>query len=146
MRHRALRQDELYLAYVVEEASYMLKHPAGRTYLERGSRGFRKLGIAQFTLSQHPREFLQEGAVILNNAGTAFYLGMQPSAVQELGLSPELERTLTEAVPGQVVMRCGNEYAAVTIATGPKHRAIFTTDPQERRRLRAREIAHTHAS
>src|SRR5256885_12017414 len=29
---------------------------------------FRKLGIAQFTLSQHPREFLQEGAVILNRS------------------------------------------------------------------------------
>ncbi len=138
MRHRALRQDERYLAYIVEEASYMLKHPAGRKYLESGSRGFRKLGIAQFTLSQHPREFLQEGAVIMNNAGTAFYLGMQPSAAQELRLSPELERTLTEAVPGQVVMRCGNEYAAVTIATSPKHRIIFTTDPQERRLLRER--------
>jgi hypothetical protein len=138
MRHRALRQDERYAACVVEEASYMLKHPAGRTYLERGSRGFRKLGIAQFTLSQHPREFLQEGAVILNNAGTAFYLGMQRNAAQELGLSPELERTLTAAVPGQVVMRCGNEYAALTIATSPRHRAIFTTDPQERRQLRER--------
>jgi predicted DNA-binding protein (UPF0251 family) len=138
MRHRVLRQDERYLAYVVEEASYMLKHPAGRKYLESGSRGFRKLGIAQFTLSQHPREFLQEGAVILNNAGTAFYLGMQPSAMQELRLSPELERTLTEAVPGQVVMRCGNEYAAVTISASSKHRTIFTTDPQERRRLRER--------
>ncbi len=138
MRHRALRQDERYLAYIVEEASYMLKHPAGRKYLESGSRGFRKLGIAQFTLSQHPREFLQEGAVIMNNAGTAFYLGMQPSAAQELRLSPELERTLTEAVLGQVVMRCGNEYAAVTIATSPKHRVIFTTDPQERRLLRER--------
>jgi hypothetical protein len=149
MRHRALRQDERYLAYVVEEASYMLKHPAGRKYLESGSRGFRKLGIAQFTLSQHPREFLQEGAVILNNAGTAFYLGMQRNAAQELSLSPELERTLTEAVPGQVVMRCGSEYAAVTIATNPKHRAIFTTDPQERRRLRKRarerEIEHAQA-
>jgi predicted DNA-binding protein (UPF0251 family) len=138
MRHRALRQDERYLAYVVEEASYMLKHPAGRKYLESGSRGFRKLGIAQFTLSQHPREFLQEGAVILNNAGTAFYLGMQRNAAQELRLSPELERTLTEAVAGQVVMRCGNEYAAVSIAASPRHRAIFTTDPQERRRLRER--------
>ncbi len=150
MRHRALRQDERYLAYVVEEASYMLKHPTGRKYLESGSRGFRKLGIAQFTLSQHPREFLQEGAVILNNAGTAFYLGMQRNAAQELRLSPELERTLTEAVPGQVVMRCGNEYAAVTIATSPKHRAIFTTDPQERRRLRERarerEIEEAFAS
>ena len=42
MRHRALRRDDRYLAYVVEEASYMLKHPAGRTYLETGSRGFQK--------------------------------------------------------------------------------------------------------
>src|SRR5260370_4412517 len=96
MRHRALRQDERYLAYVVEEASYLLKHPAGRKYLESGSRGFRKLGIAQFTLSTHPRQILHEDPINLDNAGTAFYLGMQPSAVQELRLSPELERTLTE--------------------------------------------------
>jgi hypothetical protein len=138
MRHRALRQDERYLAYVVEEASYMLKHPAGRKSMESGSRGFRKLGIAQFTLSQHPREFLQEGAVIMNNAGTAFYHGMQQNAAQELRLSPDLEHTVTEAVPGQVVMRCGNEYAAVTIATSPKHLNIFTTDPPERKKLRQR--------
>jgi hypothetical protein len=138
-RHRALRHDERYLAYVVEEASYMLRHPAGRRYLEQGSRGFRKLGIAQITLSQHPRDFLEEGQVILSNAGTAFFLGMQRTAAEKLNLSPELERTLIEAVPGQAVMRCGNEYASITIASSPKHRAIFTTDPQERRDLRERE-------
>ena len=137
LRHRAVRRDERYLAYVVEEASYMLKHPAGRKYLETGSRGFRKLGIAQFTLSQHPAEFLQEGAVILANAGTALYLGMQPSAATLLQLAPELERTLTAAVPGQAVMRVGNEYAAIQIATSPLHATLFTTDPEERRLLRA---------
>ena len=129
------------LAYIVEEASYMLKHPAGRRYLESGSRGFRKLGIAQFTLSQHPRDFLEEGQVILSNAGTAFFLGMQRNAASKLDLSPELERTLTEAVPGQAVMRCGNEYAALSIASIPAHRAIFTTDPAERRALRQRQQA-----
>ena len=149
-RHRALRRDDRYLAYIVEEASYMLRHPAGRRYLESGSRGFRKLGIAQFTLSQHPRDFLEEGQVILSNAGTAFFLGMQRTAAEKLNLSPELERTLIEAVPGQAVMRCGNEYASITIATSPKHRAIFTTDPQERRDLREqereRQKAQTRAS
>jgi hypothetical protein len=139
LRHRALRRDERYLAYVVEEASYMLKHSAGRKYLETGSRGFRKLGIAQITLSQHPREFLQEGAVVLNNAGTAFYLGMPRDAAQELHLSPELERFITHAEPGQVVMHVGNEYAAVTIAASKRHRTLFETDPQELKRLRARE-------
>jgi hypothetical protein len=116
----------------------MLKHPAGRRYLESGSRGFRKLGIAQFTLSQHPREFLEEGQVILSNAGTAFFLGMQRAAAEQLHLSAELERTLIEAVPGQAVMRCGNEYALVSIASAPRLRAIFTTSPQERRKLQAR--------
>ena len=54
----------------------------------------------------------------------------------------DLTLGLTDAEPGQVVMRCGNEYAAVMIAASPKHRMLFTTDPQERRRLRerAREI------
>lgn len=137
-RHRALRRDERYLAYIVEEASYMLRHPAGRRYLESGSRGFRKLGIAQLTLSQHPRDFLEEGQVILANAGTAFFLGMQRNAAEKLCLSPELERTLTEAIPGQAVMRCGNDYAAIQVASIPFHRALFTTDPQERRRLRER--------
>jgi hypothetical protein len=144
-RHRALRRDERYLAYIVEEASYMLKHPAGRRYLESGSRGFRKLGIAQFTLSQHPRDFLEEGAVILSNSGTAFFLGMQPNAASKLNLSPELERTLTDAVPGQAVMRCGNEYAAITIAANPKLRAIFTTDPRERKKLRKLGRKENHA-
>lgn len=149
MRHRALRQDERYLAYVVEEASYILKHPAGRKYLESGSRGFRKLGIAQITLSQHPREFLTDGAVIMNNCGTACYLGMQQYAAQELHLPEELERTLTAAIPGQIVMRVGNEYAAVTIATSPLHQRIFTTAPQERKRLRQRKgerhLADSHS-
>ncbi len=139
LRHRALREAERYLAYVVEEASYMLKHPAGRKYLETGSRGFRKLGIAQITLSQHPREFLTDGAVIMNNCGTAFFLGMQQYAVQELHLPEELERTLTAAIPGQVVMRVGNEYAAVEIQASPLQKKIFTTAPQERRNKRLKK-------
>jgi len=136
MRHRALRRDERFMAYVVEEASFMLKHPAGRKYLETGSRGFRKLGIAQITLSQHPREFLEEGQVILNNAGTVVYLGLQRTAVEKLHLSPELERVVASVEPGQAVMRCGNEYAAITVASIPQYRSIFTTDEGERRRIR----------
>ena len=138
MRHRSLRRDERYLAYVVEEASYMLRHPAGRRYLETGSRGFRKLGIAQFTLSQHPREFLEEGQVVLSNAGAAIYLGMQPNAAAKLQLSSELERIITAAVPGMAVIRCGNEFAALTIAASTAHRALFTTDPVERKNLQMR--------
>ncbi len=135
-RHRALRRDDRYLAYVVEEASYMLRHPAGKRYLESGSRGFRKLGIAQFTLSQHPADFLEEGKVILSNAGTCFFLGMQRHAAQKLELAEELERVLEEAVSGHAVMRCGREYAALEVSKqSPLHRAICTTDPRERRLL-----------
>jgi Helicase HerA, central domain len=139
MRHRSLRRDERYLAYFVEEASYMLRHPAGRKYLETGSRGFRKLGIAQFTLSQEPREFLEEGQVVLNNAGTAIYLGMKENAVAKLNLSPELEHMLKMAEPGQAIMRCKNEYASITIASIPEYRAIFTTDERERREIRKKQ-------
>lgn len=134
LRHRALHQDKRYLAYIVEEASYLLRHPAGRKYLETGSRGFRKLGIAQITLSQHPREFLAEGAVVLSNAGTALFLGMQPNAASLLDLPPELEQTVTQASPGQGVLRCGNEYGPIQIVTSRQHRRLFTTSPQERRR------------
>jgi hypothetical protein len=137
-RHRALRQDDRYLAYIVEEASYLLKNPAGRRYLESGSRGFRKLGIAQITLSQHPRDFLEAGQVVLSNAGTVFYLGMQRTAVEKLHLPEELERVLIESVPGQCVLRIGNEYAPLTIWSNPVYRAIFTTDPVERRAIRQR--------
>ena len=135
-RHRTLRRDDRYLAYVVEEASYMLKHPAGKRYLESGSRGFRKLGIAQFTLSQHPADFLEDGQVIISNAGTCFFLGMQHHAAQKLKLAEELEHVLQEGVPGRAVLRCGREYAAIEVAKqGPLHHAIFTTDPRERRLL-----------
>ncbi len=139
-RHRALRRDDRYLAYVVEEASYMLKHPAGKRYLESGSRGFRKLGIAQFTLSQHPADFLEEGQVIISNAGTCFFLGMQRHAAQKLKLAEELERVLEEGISGRAILRCGREYAAIDVAKqSPLHRAIFTTDPRERRLLRERK-------
>lgn len=139
-RHRALRRDDRYLAYVVEEASYMLKHPAGKRYLESGSRGFRKLGIAQFTLSQHPVDFLEEGQVIISNAGTCFFLGMQRHAAQKLNLTEELERVLEEGISGRAILRCGREYAAIDVAKqSPLHRAIFTTDPRERRLLRERK-------
>ncbi len=139
-RHRALRRDDRYLAYVVEEASYMLRHPAGKRYLESGSRGFRKLGIAQFTLSQHPADFLEEGQVIISNAGTCFFLGMQRHAAQKLKLAEELERVLEEGVSGRAILRCGREYAAVEVARqSALHRAIFTTDPRERRRLQERK-------
>lgn len=133
LRHRALRRDVRYLVYVVEEASYILRHPAGRKYLELGARGFRKLGIAQITLSQHPREFLTDGAVILNNAAVACYLGMQSYAARELGLAEELERVMTTAAPGQAVLRVGNSFAAVQIANIPSYHALFTTDPEELR-------------
>jgi hypothetical protein len=139
-RHRSIRRDDRYLAYVVEEASYMLRHPAGKRYLESGSRGFRKLGIAQFTLSQHPADFLEEGQVIISNAGTCFFLGMQRHAAQKLKLAEELERVLEEGVSGQAIVRCGREYAAIEVAKqSPLHRAIFTTDPGERRRLQERK-------
>ena len=139
MRHRALRQDDRYLAYIVEEASYLLKHPTGRRYLENGSRGFRKLGIAQITLSQHPRDFLEAGQVVLSNAGTVFYLGMQRTAVEKLNLPEELERLLIESRPGKCVLRIGNEYAPLTIWSNPIYRTIFTTDPAERRGMRCQQ-------
>jgi hypothetical protein len=135
-RHRAVRGNARYLAYVVEEASYMLKHPAGRRYLENGSRGFRKRGIAQFVLSQHPEDFLSEGKVIIGNAGTCFFLGMQRHTARTLHLAGELERVLEEGMPGRAIMRCGREYAAIDIARQSRlHRALFTTDPRERRLL-----------
>ena len=144
MRHRAIKRDERYLAYVVEEASYLLRHPAGRRYLESGSRGFRKLGIAQITLSQHPRDFLDAGQVVLSNAGTVFYLGMQQQAAEKLKLPEELERVITESIPGQCVMRCGSEYAALTVWSNPVYKDIFTTDPAEGRDLRAKERKRKH--
>jgi hypothetical protein len=137
-RHRAMRHEERYLAYVVEEASYLLRHPAGRYFLEHGSRSFRKLGIAQITLSQHPRDFLEAGQVVLSNAGTVCYLGMESYAAQQLRLPEELERILIDSQPGTGVLRIGNEYAPLTIWSNPVYRALFTTDPAERRELERR--------
>nr|BBH92281.1 hypothetical protein KTA_04800 [Thermogemmatispora argillosa] len=137
-RYRAVQGGERYLAYVVEEASYLLKHPAGRRYLEAGARGFRKLGIAQITISQHPTDFLEAGQVVLANSGTWFLLGMQRQAAQRLQLPDELERLLEEARPGRVVFRCGRELAPLDVVTyrhSPLLRALLTTDPRDRRRL-----------
>ncbi|WP_376797135.1 VirB4 family type IV secretion system protein [Thermogemmatispora sp.] len=137
-RYRAVQGGEHYLAYVVEEASYLLKHPAGRRYLEAGARGFRKLGIAQITISQHPADFLEAGQVVLANSGTWFLLGMQRQAAQRLQLPDELERVLEEARPGRVVFRCGRELAPLDVVTyrhSPLLQALLTTDPRDRQRL-----------
>ncbi len=136
MRHRALRQDERYLSYVVEEASYLLKHPAGRLALEYGSREFRKYGIQLVTVSQHPRDFLETGQVVLANAYTVFFLGMEHTTADLLNLPEELKRIITQRLPGHGVLRFGNEYAPLVIWSNPVYRSIFTTDPTERRALR----------
>ena len=146
MRHRALKQDDRYLAYIVEEASYLLRNAAGRRYLERGSRGFRKLGIAQITLSQHPRDFLEAGQVVLSNAGTVFYLGMERTTVEKLHLAEELERVLTEGIPGHCVLRIGNEYTPLTVWSNPVYRTLFTTDPAERRAMRKQQAQQKRQS
>ena len=138
-RHRALKRDERYLAYVIEEASYLLNHPAGKRYLENGSRGFRKQGIAQIVVSQHPGDFLEEGQVILANAATNIFLGMESHAARMVQLNEALERLLVEATPGKAVIRIGREVAALDVFEGsPLHRALLTTDPSEQRRLRTR--------
>jgi hypothetical protein len=139
MRHRALKRDDRYLAYVVEESSYLLRHPAGRRFLEYAARSFRKLGIMLITISQHPDDFLEAGQVVLSNAGTAFFLGMQRQAVEKLQLPEELERIILDGIPGHCVMRVGNEYAPLTVWTNSLYRALFTTDPAERRAMRRKQ-------
>jgi hypothetical protein len=71
---------------------------------------FKKLGIAQITLSQHPRDFLETGQVVLSNAGNASYISIQQTAVEKLNLPEELERMLIESIPGQRVLHTSNEY------------------------------------
>ncbi len=70
----------------------MLRYPLGRKYLEQTSRGVREQGIAQVTISQHPSDFLEDGKIIVANAGTCFFLGMEISAIEKLKLTPQLER------------------------------------------------------
>ncbi|RAQ95946.1 helicase HerA domain-containing protein [Thermogemmatispora tikiterensis] len=137
-RYRAVHGGGRYLAYIVEEASYLLEHPESRRYLEAGARGFRKLGIAQITISQHPADFLEAGQVVLANSSTWFLLGMQRQAAQRLQLPEELERLLAEARPGRVVFRCGRELAPLDVVTyrhSPLLQALLTTDPRDRQRL-----------
>lgn len=57
-------------------------------------------------------------------------LGMQPYAASLLQLPEELKQIVTAAVPGQMVLRVGKEFAAVTVAASPLHRALFDTTPQ----------------
>lgn len=146
-RHRKLKRDERYLAFVIEEASYMLKHSAGKRYLEDGSRGYRKLGIALFIVSQLPDDFLEEGRVIMANSATNFFLGMQRHAAQKLGLAEDLERVVEEADAGQAVMRCGREYAVLDVTRGSKlHQDLLTTNPEDQREIRKRQQQSVVAS
>jgi ABC-type dipeptide/oligopeptide/nickel transport system ATPase component len=140
-RHRARKRDQRFLVYVIEEASFIMKHPAGRVYLEQSSRAFRKLGVSQVTISQHPDDFLEDGKVIIANAGTAFFLGMKQSAIEKLKLAPNLARILEHARRGDALMRLGNEYAHIHVEASQEENAIFTTDPIEIMRLREAQAA-----
>jgi hypothetical protein len=145
-RNRAELRYKRSLLYVIEEASFMLKNPAGRRYLEQSSRAFRKLGVSQVTISQHPDDFLEEGKVIVSNAGTAFFLGMETAAIAKLKLSPALARILANARPGEMLMRIGNEYAHIRVAASPQEHAIYTTDPIELKERYARAAAAGYAA
>jgi len=70
----------------------MLRYPLGRKYLEQTLQGVREQGIAQVTISQHPSDFLEDGKIIVANADTCFFLGMELSAIEKLKLTPQLER------------------------------------------------------
>jgi hypothetical protein len=131
-RNRALLRYKRFLLFLIEEASFILRHPHGRKYLEQSSRGVRKYGIAQVTISQHPNDFLRDGEVIVANAGTCFFLGMDQSAVEKLSLTPQLERVLLQARPGECVCRMGNEYSHFRVLASPQEHRLFTTDPLER--------------
>jgi hypothetical protein len=131
-RNRALLRYQRFLLFLIEEASFLLRHPHGRKYLEQSSRGVRKYGIAQVTISQHPNDFLRDGEVIVANAGTCFFLGMDQSAVEKLNLTPQLERVLLQARPGECVCRMGNEYSHFRVLASPHEHKLFTTDPLER--------------
>lgn len=63
---------------------------------------------------------------------------MESYAAQQLRLPEELERILIDSQPGTGVLRIGNEYAPLTIWSNPVYRALFTTDPAERRELERR--------
>jgi hypothetical protein len=140
-RNRAELRYKRFLLYLIEEASFMLKNPSGRRYLEQSSRGFRKLGVSQVTISQHPDDFLEDGKVIVSNAGTAFFLGMKTAAIEKLKLPPALARILANARPGEMLLRIGNEYAHIRVAASPEEHTIYTTDPIELKERRARETA-----
>lgn len=138
-RNRSLLRYQRFLLFLIEEASFILRHPHGRKYLEQSSRGVRKYGIAQATISQHPNDFLRDGEVIVANAGTCFFLGMETSAVEKLKLTPQLERVLMRARPGECVCRMGNEYSHFRVMASPDEHRLFTTDPQERMAEKAKK-------
>lgn len=144
-RNRALLRYQRFLVFLIEEASFILRHPYGRKYLEQSSRGVRKYGIAQVTISQHPNDFLRDGEVIVANAGTCFFLGMDTSAVAQLNLTPQLERVLLQARPGECVCRIGNEFSHFRVMASPEEHKLFTTDPQERMMEKRKNAARAMA-
>ena len=144
-RNRAQLRYERFLLFLIEEASFMLRHPRGRKYLEESSRGVRKFGIAQATISQHPNDFLRDGEVIVANAGTCFFLGMDSSAIEKLKLTPELERVLAQAKPGECVCRIGNEYSHFRVVASPEEHKLFTTDPNEQMQARGQKKVKANA-
>ncbi len=106
----------------------------------------REQGIAQVTISQHPSDFLEDGKIIVANAGTCFFLGMEMSAIEKLKLTPQLERVLAAARPGELMCCIGIEYAHFRVLASLEEHKLFKTDPFEQMKARRSEEEWPYSS
>jgi len=142
LRHRAVRHDERYLAYLVEEASYLFSHPAAEDAGAWGAQLSQTWDCPDHAQSD-PQEFLREGAVILQNAGTSLFLGNERACGPRTAPACRAGRTAHDAPAGEAVMRMGQASAASPSPPSPLHRRLFSTTRSSRARVVTRRRALT---
>jgi len=119
---------------VVDEAWLMMAYPATAEFMSQIARRGAKYNTSLIAASQSFREFAtEEGTVFLNQCATKLFLRMEPDDAKTLGLlfnlSPDLVKRISSFVPGQGILKMGNESGIVKFQGFSFEERFLRSDP-----------------
>ncbi len=120
---------------VVDEGWRFADYPSLYDLLARGSRLFRKRGVAFLFLTQRPADVLRvpAGRTILEQAQTTLLLRLNEASLASLRevyhLTPQEEQVIIEARPGEGILRVGYYRMRVRIEATREELEWFSTSP-----------------
>lgn len=120
---------------VADEAWIFMEHPDTAEFLESIARRGAKYNCSLLLATQSFREFLtKEGAAVMNQCDTKFFLKMQQLDADALGqlfnIPKEVTDKLTTFLEGEGLLQCGRESAIIQFQGLPFEEEFLKSDPE----------------